>query len=133
MSRRHPGAPTVHFTRGIDWHSFVARTSLGKVTITRRPRPKGNPQWGRWLYDLRVEFADGTVHDEPEVATTPRGAKRAAIAAIDARWEESRRPKPRFDDSRDRAPRSAPKSMSPMACREPDWPQRLMHRTHPTT
>lgn len=123
--RRHRGAPAVVFTRDIDWHSYVARTSLGKVTLARRPRPKGNPHWGRWLFDLRVEFTDGTVHDEPEVATTARAAKRAAVAAVDARWEESRWPKPRYDDYPDRAPRSASKPMRSLEPRAPDWLKRL--------
>lgn len=95
--RRHPGAPIVHFTRGIEWHNWVARTDLAKITLTRRPRPKGTPQWGRWVFDLRVDFTDGTVHEEAAVATTARGAKRAARDVLDAHWEAARMPRPRPD------------------------------------
>ena len=95
---RHPVVPQAHFVRGVEWHSWIARTSLGTVTITRRPRPKGRPQWGRWTYDLHIEFTDGTVHDETTGGSV-RGAKRAAREAIYRYWNESRWPKPRYDYS----------------------------------
>lgn len=112
---RHPSVPQAHFTRGVEWHSWVARTRIGKATITRRVRPKGTPQWGKYVYDIRIEFTDGHLHTET-VGGSARGARRTARETIYRHHRDAMMPKPRTypeprmpDPSTYKTPKPTPK------------------------
>lgn len=106
----HPSVPQAHFVRGVEWHSWIARTRVGTVTITRTRRPKGNPQWGKWLYLVDIDFTTGATF-RVERGGSLRSAKRIAREAIYHHHQQMRHPKPHYYP--DREPSYAPKPERP--------------------